>query len=184
VKYSWFAVAVQYEVLKHLIGAPDMVESDILIPTGYRSDQMHLAPALALASRGAVAAMLAIGIGLGAASARAASPEGLWRTELAAEIRITPCNRGFCGVVAKPVKPGLFDINNPDPALRRRPIEGLPLIWLSEGRSPQVWEAELYNPIDGKMYDGVVQIKGDGELHLRGCVFLIFCRSEDWVRLE
>ena len=119
-----------------------------------------------------------------AAPAGGIEPQGLWLTELRAEILITPCNRGYCGIVAKPVKPGLFDINNPDPALRGRPIEGLPLIWLSEGGSPQVWDARLYNPIDGRMYSGVVQMRDDATLHLRGCVLFIFCKAESWVRLD
>lgn len=132
-----------------------------------------------------VSFLLPAALGLALASpATAFEPAGLWLTELQAEIRIAPCADGYCGTVAKPVKPGLFDINNPDPELRGRPIEGLPLIWMSEGRSPQVWDARLYNPIDGRMYSGVVQMSSNETLHLRGCVLFIFCKAEDWVRLE
>ncbi len=116
--------------------------------------------------------------------AAAFEPAGLWLTQLKAEILIAPCADGYCGIVAKPVKPGLHDINNPDPQLRGRPIEGLPLIWISQGGQPQVWDARLYNPLDGKMYSGVVQMSSEESLHLRGCVFFIFCKAEEWERLE
>ncbi|MEX1179331.1 MAG: DUF2147 domain-containing protein [Cucumibacter sp.] len=118
------------------------------------------------------------------APARAFEPAGLWLTELQAEIMISPCFQGYCGIVAKPVKPGLFDINNPDPRLRGRPIEGMPMIWLTEASSSQVWEAQLYNPIDGKMYAGEVRMRDARTIYLRGCVFFVFCKAETWVKLD
>jgi uncharacterized protein (DUF2147 family) len=135
-------------------------------------------------ANGAWGAVLVACILVTAQPVLAFEPVGLWLTELKAEIRIVPCTEGLCGIVAKPVKPGLHDINNPDPALRGRPIEGLPLIWLTEGRSPQVWDAQLYNPIDGRTYSGVVQMRDQSTLYLRGCVLFIFCKSEEWARLE
>jgi uncharacterized protein (DUF2147 family) len=128
-------------------------------------------------------AAILISLTAGLAPLSALEPTGLWLTELQAEILIRPCPEGWCGIVAKPVRPGLFDINNPDPALRSRPIEGLPMIWISESDRADELHAQLYNPIDGKMYEGVVTMRPDGRLHLRGCVFLIFCKAESWTKL-
>lgn len=128
-------------------------------------------------------AAITMSLTAGLAPLAALEPSGLWLTELQAEILIRPCPEGWCGIVAKPVRPGLFDINNPDPDLRGRPIEGLPMIWISQTNRDDELQAQLYNPIDGKMYEGVVTMRPDGRLHLRGCVFLIFCKAESWTKL-
>ena len=128
-------------------------------------------------------AALLVSLTAGMAPLGAVEPTGLWLTELQAEILIRPCPEGWCGTVAKPVRPGLFDINNPDPDLRTRPIEGLPMIWITEGNSAETFDARLYNPIDGKMYNGVVTMRNEATLHLRGCVLFIFCKAESWTKL-
>ncbi len=124
--------------------------------------------------------------------------EGLWRTEKAAEVRIAPCPEGLCGTLAKIVLPPgetradgtpaspetLTDVHNSDPALRDRPMLGLQIVTLTGESKPGVFAGTVYNPQDGKTYEGFVELKGPDTLRLNGCLlFNVVCRGEDWVRV-
>lgn len=113
----------------------------------------------------------------------ATDPSGIWMTKDKAEVTIKKCGSQFCGVVSKPAKPGLRDIRNPDPALNGRPIMGMPILWVSKGEKPGVLPGELYNPLDGKVYEGTLELRSENTLRVRGCVLRIFCLHEDWVRI-
>jgi uncharacterized protein (DUF2147 family) len=113
----------------------------------------------------------------------AADPSGVWLTKDKAEITIKKCGSQYCGVVSKAAKPGLKDIRNPDPALNGRPIKGMPILWVSAGDKPNVLPGELYNPLDGKVYEGTLELRSENTLRVRGCVLRIFCLHEDWVRI-
>jgi len=113
----------------------------------------------------------------------ASDPTGVWLTKDKAEITIMRCGQNFCGIVSKPAKPGLRDIHNPDPKLNGRPIMGLPLLKVQRTEERGVLPGELYNPLDGKMYQGTLELKSSDKLRVRGCVLRIFCLHEDWVRI-
>ncbi|MCF4098109.1 DUF2147 domain-containing protein [Maritalea mediterranea] len=117
--------------------------------------------------------------------AQAFNPVGTWRTRLDAEIRIERCGaERYCGTVSKAAKPGLTDKRNPDPKLRDRPIEGILLITFSKSDEPKTFVGELYNPLDGKMYEGTAKMPDPQTIRLKGCLFYsILCLKEDWVKI-
>ena len=129
---------------------------------------------------------------------------GTWLTENATEITIAPCQQWLCGYLSKIVIPedvyaqhkdsidaigiaNLTDDKNPDPALKSRTLLGLPMITLKTKISPVRYEGELYNPEDGQVYYGKVELSDWQTLLLRGCLgWLTFaCANEDrvWTRV-
>ncbi len=116
-------------------------------------------------------------------AALADDPTGVWLTNDKAEITIERCGADFCVIVSKPAKPGLKDIRNPDPELNGQPILGMPLLRVSHVGGQNRMTGELYNPFDGKMYQGSLELIGENELRVRGCVLKVICLHEDWVRI-
>jgi uncharacterized protein (DUF2147 family) len=95
-------------------------------------------------------------------------------------VRISPCGGEFCGdIVWVDEDPG--DVNNPDPALRSRPLVGVRMIYdmVADGDR---FRGKLYNYTNGKTYSGTLEVAGD-TLELSGCVLGgMFCRSQTWTR--
>jgi len=114
----------------------------------------------------------------------AESVTGSWRTDTNdGIIEIAPCGSAVCGRLAKslvPVKPPATDFRNPDPALRNRPIIGLPVLtgFVQDG---SVWRGTAYDPKVGKSYAATLQRIAPDQLKVRGCI-LFFCRSVMWSR--
>lgn len=126
-----------------------------------------------------VAAMM---IAASTAPVLAATPvSGRWYTEEKDSIvHITTCGAVVCGKVAKVLRPGPkggkpLDVNNPDPALRARPIEGITLLSGFRDTGDE-WEGQIYDPRAGKTYKSYLQKQADGTLKVKGCVGP-FCRS-------
>jgi uncharacterized protein (DUF2147 family) len=128
--------------------------------------------------------------------------EGVWRTQLLSEVTIAACPDGFCGTLSHIVVPegmlsgaeaeaaaamapeDFFDHRNEDPALRNRPMMGLQILALRQGKEPHVFDGEIYNPEDGKTYTGYIEMIGPDTLRLNGCVlFNVVCRGEEWTRV-
>lgn len=126
---------------------------------------------------------------------------GTWVTGPQTEITIELCEEGFCGYITKVVVPEhikqrfgeaeigelapeeYFDFLNEDPELRDRPILGLQILTLISQSGPARYDGEIYNPEDGKTYDGYMEIVGPDRVRLTGCaVFNLVCRGEEWVR--
>lgn len=64
------------------------------------------------------------------------------------------------------------DVNNPDPALRDRPIMNLEL--LSEYEfSKNRWRGKIYDPQSGNVYSSTMWVE-DGELKMRGYIGVAF----------
>lgn len=123
---------------------------------------------------------------------------GQWKTRTNAEIRVERCAEAYyCGYIAKAVVPeelyrqhkdaidamgGNFtDQNNKDPALRNRPVLGLQIMVVEKRSS--TYEGELYNPEDGNIYGGKIEVLDPNKLRVNGCVaFNLICLGEDWVR--
>ena len=119
-----------------------------------------------------------------AAPAWAFEPTGLWQTgDGESRIKIQACGNKLCGTLAWLNAPNdaagqpLRDDNNPDPALRSRPMLGLPLF---QGlvRSGDTWTGKIYNPEDGKLYDSTLVLTGPGKAELSGCVAVVLCQTE------
>jgi uncharacterized protein (DUF2147 family) len=114
-------------------------------------------------------------------TAYAAEPTGVWLSESRqTKVQIAPCGGAFCGSIVW-VAEDVGDVRNPDPALRRRSLVGVRMIYdmLPDGKR---YRGRLYNYTNGKTYSGTLEVVGDGALKLEGCVMGLFCRSQTWTR--
>ncbi len=149
-----------------------------------RSEQVH-------ATGLAAALLLALAL---PAMAQDGSPVGEWTTEGGkARVRIAACPHDaqrLCGVIEWSYRPpgaadgALLDINNQDPALRSRPIVGLPLLADFEPTGPNSWGGgTIYDPEGGKTYNSKMRLDDAGNLEVSGCIFF-FCRGQTWTRYD
>ena len=114
---------------------------------------------------------------------------GEWLTEDgAAKVAVAPCNGApakMCGAVTwlqDPVHKPSRDVNNPNPALRGRPLVGLAVIRDMKSAGPGHWTGgKVYDAESGKTYDGKLRALGGGRLKVEGCVLMV-CDSETWTR--
>src|ERR1700712_2874918 len=93
------------------------------------------------------AMMVALLAALGARAQEASDPAGIWLTQAGdAKVRVSKCGGGLCGVIvwlreptnAATGKPQVDD-KNPNPALARRPMIGLPLFMGMRATGPNKW---------------------------------------------
>src|SRR6476659_119194 len=106
-----------------------------------------------------------------AVPARAAVPvTGNWLTDNRdGIIEIASCGDKVCGRLVRslvPIKGPPFDRNNPDPALRNRPIIGLPVL-LGLVEDGQVWRGQIYDPRRGRHYNATVERVSANQLKVR-----------------
>ena len=132
-----------------------------------------------------MAAGLMCVISASAALAEAPLPTGQWRVQDGtAAIRVVNCAGALWGVIAGTIGGASntdTDKNNPDPALRNRPIVGLPILIdmrPSQGR----WTGRVYNAENGKTYDANIGLVSGNVLHIEGCVLGFLCGGENWTR--
>ena len=129
---------------------------------------------------------------LGVAQARAQAGgevSGIWLTQAGdAKVRVSKCGGGICGVVVwlrEPVDPATgkpaVDDKNPNPALARRPMIGLPLFSGMQPSGPNRWSGQIYNADDGSSYASNVSVAGPDALRVEGCVGAL-CGGENWSR--
>ena len=140
------------------------------------------------------ALLTAFALALWTAPAAAADVLGTWATaEEKSHVEIVACPDApekLCGTIVWLKQPNdeagvpKTDKNNPDEALRSRPIVGLPLL---SGFEPDITEAgrwtegKIYNPEDGETYSCTMELLPDGRLEVRGYVGLpIFGKSQIW----
>jgi uncharacterized protein (DUF2147 family) len=122
---------------------------------------------------------------LPAAGVEAATPiAGRWLTaDGGGEVTVGPCGGTVCGRLTRIIKsrPGAAatDVNNADPALRGRPIQGLPILsgFSDQGKD---WRGTIYDPRNGRSYKSVVSRSADGTLAVKGCISFI-CRTQVWI---
>lgn len=106
---------------------------------------------------------------------------GRWYTDGKDSIvHIGECGPVICGKVAKVLKapPGggpAVDSNNPDPALRTRPIQGITILSGFKDAGGE-WEGKIYDPRAGKTYRSTMVKQSDGSLKVKGCVGP-FCKA-------
>jgi uncharacterized protein (DUF2147 family) len=131
---------------------------------------------------------------LAAPSARAqqgGEPTGVWLTQAGdARVRVSKCGGGICGVIVglkDPIDPATgkpqVDDKNPNPALRRRPMIGLPLFMGMRPVAPGKWSGQIYNADDGAHYKSNVAVTGANTLRVEGCVGAV-CGGETWTRVR
>jgi uncharacterized protein (DUF2147 family) len=119
----------------------------------------------------------------------AADPIGDWLVKDGyAHIRIDNCAGKMWGIVAWEKTPGAIDNENPDPTKKGRPVLGMPILLGMKPTKPNLWEGEIYNANNGKIYDAKISMVNDNTLKLEGCVgkqFFgdIFCGGENWTRV-
>jgi uncharacterized protein (DUF2147 family) len=114
---------------------------------------------------------------------------GIWLTQAGdAKVHVSKCGGGICGVVVwlrDPIDPATgkpqVDDKNPNPALARRPIIGLPLFSGMHAAGPNKWSGQIYNADDGKSYASSVSVAGPDSLRVEGCVGAL-CGGETWSR--
>jgi len=116
---------------------------------------------------------------------------GLWDAG-ESHVEIYACGDRLCGRIAELDEPldengnPKLDTNNPDEALRSRPILGMDLIAGFEPKGAAKWRGgTIYDPRDGKTYQCAMSLKSDGTLEVRGYVGLaIFGKTVVWTRPE
>jgi uncharacterized protein (DUF2147 family) len=131
-------------------------------------------------------------------AARAADPAleardilGTWlTTDGKANIEIYQCGDLYCGRIvwlSEPLENGQpkRDKENPDEALRDRPIIGLVLMRDFSYEGDGIWSGgKVYDPESGDEYQGKISLKDAKTLDLRGYVLLpLFGRTETWTRV-
>jgi uncharacterized protein (DUF2147 family) len=127
-----------------------------------------------------------------AASAQSGGdPSGTWLTQAGdARVRVSRCGGGICGVVVwlrEPINPAngkpQVDDKNPNPALAKRPMIGLPLFSSMQSTGPGKWSGKIYNADDGSTYASNVSVTGPDSLKVEGCMGS-FCGGENWTRVR
>jgi uncharacterized protein (DUF2147 family) len=127
-----------------------------------------------------------------AASAQSGGdPSGTWLTQAGdARVRVSRCGGGICGVVVwlrEPINPTngkpQVDDKNPNPALAKRPMIGLPLFSSMQSTGPGKWSGKIYNADDGSTYASNVSVTGPDSLKVEGCMGS-FCGGENWTRVR
>jgi uncharacterized protein (DUF2147 family) len=127
-----------------------------------------------------------------AASAKAqggGDPGGIWLTQAGdAKVKVARCGGGICGVIVwlkEPIDPAsgkpAVDDKNPNPALAKRPMIGLPLFSSMRPSDPSRWSGQIYNADDGNTYASHVAMTGPDTLRVEGCVGAL-CGAETWTR--
>src|SRR5256885_17085087 len=120
----------------------------------------------------------------------AGEPVGVWLTQAGdARVRVSKCGGGICGVIVGlkgPIDPATgkpqVDDKNPNPALKRRPMIGLPLFSGMRATGPGKWSGQIYNADDGSTYASNVSVTGADTLRVEGCVGML-CGGETWSRV-
>ncbi|HEX8555855.1 MAG TPA: DUF2147 domain-containing protein [Sphingomonas sp.] len=126
-------------------------------------------------------------LALAATTLVAAAPApvtGRWLTvEGKAIVEIAPCGQALCGRILRVLKPGpdgpAVDANNPNPALRTRPVEGIQIL-SGFTVAGDKWKGRIYDPESGRTYRSELVAAGGG-LKVKGC-FGPFCRTQNWTR--
>ncbi len=110
---------------------------------------------------------------------------GYWTEPGGSTIHVERCGNAVCAVVAGVGKaaPSNHDEQNPNTALRSRPLCGLHIGSDFHLESPGKLEGgSLYDPKNGKTYKGSIEVQGQ-TLKLHGYIGVkLFGRSETWSR--
>ena len=137
-------------------------------------------------------AAVSLGLAVVAGPARAADgATGTWRLSSdKVTVRVSPCGGGLCGRVVALRKPRddkgrpRLDKENPNPALRSRPVIGLTILSNMRANGQGTWSGTIYNPDDGNTYSSSMQLLGPSTMKVNGCVVGVFCKSMKFIRVD
>jgi uncharacterized protein (DUF2147 family) len=128
--------------------------------------------------------LLAGFLSTGLAIAAELQPTGDWRTaDGRANIRVEDCNGVLWGTIAWEKEPGV-DEYNPDPAQRTHPTLGVRILRSMKPTKPNLWQGEVYNPENGKIYDAKISVSAPDVLRIEGCLWAFLCGGENWTRVK
>src|SRR4030081_2407851 len=136
-----------------------------------------------------IASIFAALLAVSAARAQTLDPSGIWLTQAGdAKVRVSKCGAQICGVVVwlrEPINPAtglpMVDDKNPNPALAKRPMIGLPLFTDMRISGPNKWSGHIYNADDGGTYVSSISVFGPDTLRGEGCGGML-CGGETWTR--
>lgn len=118
-------------------------------------------------------------------------PTGVWRmADGKVTVKVSPCGTGYCGTVIGLRKPRdgkgrpRLDKENPDPALRSRPVVGLTILRDMRETGANDWTGTIYNPDDGRTYSSNMRLQGADTMRVQGCVAAVFCKSMKFIRVN
>ena len=121
--------------------------------------------------------------------AQSVDPVGEWLVkDGSARIKVVSCPQAqgqpatIWGVIWAELKPGSDD-RNPDPAMRNRPMLGVPILLNMKQTQPNRWDGKIYDATRGSIFDAHLSVSRTDMLEVRGCVAGIFCGGEDWKRV-
>lgn len=116
---------------------------------------------------------------------------GTWRMANGkVTVRVTRCGNALCGTVVGLRKPRdgkgrpRLDKENPNPALRSRPVIGLTILRNMAARGDGYWTGTIYNPDDGRTYSSQMKLQNARTMKVDGCVAGVLCRSMKFVKLD
>jgi uncharacterized protein (DUF2147 family) len=125
----------------------------------------------------------------GIASAHA-DPRGLWLAQDGAKVRVGACGGSLCATIAEArsrIDPETgqpwTDKHNSDPALRRRSLVGVAVLWSLQPSGPGKWTGALYNVDNGNTYEGHLLDVGPRTIRIEGCAIGI-CGGQNLSRIQ
>lgn len=131
--------------------------------------------------------ILGITMTLSTGGALASDVDGIWALKSGKiTVRVSECGDGICAVIVGMREPEVngkpkVDKENPDPALRKRPIMGLSILSGMRRSGDGEWTGYLYNPDDGNTYSATLRQRGE-IIKVEGCVGGILCKTKTFVR--
>ena len=139
----------------------------------------------------AAAAVALLGMWAFAGAAQASEAIGTWRMENGkVTVKVSHCGGNLCGTVVGLRKPRddkgrpRLDKENPNPALRKRPVIGLTILNNMKPRGDGYWTGTIYNPDDGNTYSSNMTLQNANVMRVKGCVASVLCRSMKFIRVQ
>jgi uncharacterized protein (DUF2147 family) len=140
--------------------------------------------------RGLVYGSIVMLIGAAGMAGAQADPRGLWLAQDGAKVHVSSCGNALCAVIAEAksrIDPATgqpwTDKNNPDPALRDRPLVGVAVLRSLQPDGPGKWSGTLYNDDNGNTYNGHLLELGPRTIRIEGCVIGI-CGGQNLSRIH
>ncbi len=114
-----------------------------------------------------------------------ADPKGLWLAEDGGRVRVSSCGgTALCATIVTPkVGAPPTDRNNPDPALRGRPLVGVAVLISMLPAGPGRWSGRLYNTDNGQTYEGHLLDLDRRTIRVEGCAIGI-CGGRNLTRIQ
>lgn len=122
---------------------------------------------------------------LAAPTAALADPIGKWRVgEGTSHVEIAPCGQALCGTIVWLKDRNGRDENNPDKALRGRPLLGVEILKVEPAGAGK-WTGTIYNARDGQTYTAKLTEKSKKLVRIEGCApGAKICGEESWRRIK